>query len=249
MPPLIAIPEPVSNRADYKQRALPQYIEAIEQAGAKARIILLSAPLTEASHAMAECDAVLLPGSPADVDPHKYQAAPDPHTAPADQVRDVVDAALLRDCYEHRKPVLGICYGLQSLNVWRAGSLVQHIESPVNHEAGRTVLRAHKVEVVPFSRLAAILSSGGQTSAPVADSGIRAEVNSSHHQAAGDIGDGLRAVAACPDDGVVEAIEGTAPDHFVLAVQWHPERTVESEESSRAIFRSFVQAAAASNHH
>jgi putative glutamine amidotransferase len=249
MPPLIAIPEPVSNRTDYNQRALPQYIQAIEKAGAKARIILFSTPLTEAAHIMTECDAVLLPGSPADVDPQKYQAAPDPRTAAADQARDAVDAALLRGCYEHRKPVLGICYGLQSLNVWRAGSLVQHIESRVNHEAGRTVLRAHRVEVAPFSRLAAILSSGGQSSALVADNGVLAEVNSSHHQAAADIGDGLRAVATCPDDGVIEAIEGTAPDHFVLAVQWHPERTTETEESSRAIFRAFVQAAAGSNHH
>jgi len=68
-------------------------------------------------------------------------------------------------------------------------------------------------------------------------------VNSSHHQSADTIGDGLRVVARCPDDGIIEALEGNSPDHFVLAVQWHPERSVDQDEPSRAIFRSFVEAA------
>jgi len=68
-------------------------------------------------------------------------------------------------------------------------------------------------------------------------------VNSSHHQSADVIGDGLRAVARCPEDGIIEALEGTSPDHFVLAVQWHPERSVDDDESSRAIFRALIEAA------
>jgi putative glutamine amidotransferase len=68
-------------------------------------------------------------------------------------------------------------------------------------------------------------------------------VNSSHHQSADLIGDGLRVVARCPDDGIIEALEGISPDHFVLAVQWHPERSVDEEEPSRAIFRALVEAA------
>ena len=68
-------------------------------------------------------------------------------------------------------------------------------------------------------------------------------VNSSHHQSAEAIGEGLRIVARCPQDGIIEAIEGTSPDHFVLAVQWHPERSVEDDEGSRAIFRALVEAA------
>jgi putative glutamine amidotransferase len=68
-------------------------------------------------------------------------------------------------------------------------------------------------------------------------------VNSSHHQSADAIGDGLRTVARCPDDGIIEALEGTAPDHFVLAVQWHPERSVEQDAASRAIFHAFMNAA------
>jgi gamma-glutamyl-gamma-aminobutyrate hydrolase PuuD len=68
-------------------------------------------------------------------------------------------------------------------------------------------------------------------------------VNSSHHQSADAIGDGLRIVARCPDDGIIEALEGTSPDHFVLAVQWHPERSVDEDAASRAIFRALIEAA------
>jgi putative glutamine amidotransferase len=68
-------------------------------------------------------------------------------------------------------------------------------------------------------------------------------VNSSHHQSADVIGDGLRIVARCPDDEIIEALEGTAPGHFVLAVQWHPERSVDGDASSPAIFRAFIDAA------
>jgi gamma-glutamyl-gamma-aminobutyrate hydrolase PuuD len=68
-------------------------------------------------------------------------------------------------------------------------------------------------------------------------------VNSSHHQSAEAIGDGLRIVARCPDDGIIEALEGIAPDHFVLAVQWHPERSVEEDAVSRAIFDAMIVAA------
>ena len=72
-------------------------------------------------------------------------------------------------------------------------------------------------------------------------------VNSSHHQSADVVGDGLQVVARCPDDGIIEAIEGTTPEHFVLAVQWHPERSAEDDERSRAVFRALVEAAASRN--
>jgi putative glutamine amidotransferase len=68
-------------------------------------------------------------------------------------------------------------------------------------------------------------------------------VNSSHHQSADSVGKGLRIVARCPQDGIVEALEGTDPDHFVLAVQWHPERSIDDDDPSRAIFRALVEAA------
>jgi len=122
------------------------------------------------------------------------------------------------------------------LNVYRSGSLVQHIESSVNHEAGRKVAVAHTVDIASDSKLAEAVRGTGVDPAKL-------PVNSSHHQSVDAVGDGLRVVARCREDGVVEAIEGTAPDHFVLAVQWHPERSVDEDASSRAIFSALVKAA------
>ena len=238
MAPRIAIPLPHSGDSAYAERALPQYEAAVRTAGGEPVRISLDAPTATLYEQLETCDAVLLPGSKADVDPQKYSEARDPHTAEADRKRDDVDELLLQHAYEKRKPVLGICYGLQILNVHRRGTLLQHIESPINHEAGRAVPLAHDVLIEPGTRLARILGIHSRTSIPV---------NSSHHQSAARIGEGLQASASSSQDGIVEAIEGTAPDHFVLAVQWHPERSVEERgalgESARAIFRGFVEEA------
>ncbi len=240
MLPRIAIPVPHSADREYAERSLPQYERAVELAGGEPVRIPLDQPPAEVMKLIERCDAVLLPGSKADVDPAKYDAPRDPHTAAADAGRDTVDELLLQDAYNMRKPILGICYGLQILNVYRTGTLIQHIESAVDHEAGRKVAVAHTVEVEPGSKFARIITPAAETS-----DGRKfvIPVNSSHHQAADTAGDGLRVVARSPRDGVIEALEGTSPDHFVLAVQWHPERSVDEDEPSRAIFRALVEAA------
>jgi len=240
MKPRIAIPVPNSRRPLYVSIALPQYERAVRQAGGEPVVIEVNATPSQIAHAVKACDAVLLPGSPADVDPEKYGAARHPDTAPADSFRDNTDELLLQDAYNMRKPVFGICYGMQSLNVWRTGTLDQSLPPGVNHKAGRSVTQAHRVQVEPASKLAAILREGGALSA---ENQLVMPVNSSHHQAAEVVGDGLRLVAWCPDDGVKEAVEGTSPDQFVLGVQWHPERTYDSEPASRAIFAAFIRAA------
>jgi putative glutamine amidotransferase len=241
MKPRIAIPVPNSTRPDYVLRALPQYELAISSAGGEPVIIPTDATNSEIAQAVKRCDGVLLPGSPADVDPEKYGAQRHPATAPADAFRDNADELLLQDAYNMRKPVFGICYGLQSLNVWRTGTLNQELPAGINHKAGSRVAEAHRVQVDPQSKLAGILREAGVLPA---GNELVMPVNSSHHQAPETLGDGLRLVAWCPEDGVKEAVEGTAPDQFVLAVQWHPERTYDRDESSRAIFHAFVRAAA-----
>jgi putative glutamine amidotransferase len=233
--PRIAIPEPCSYDAEYSGRALPAYLRAIEAAGGEPVVVPLQSSPEEIARLITSCAAILLPGSKADVDPQKFSAEAHIKTAPADPPRDAADELLLQDAYNLRKPVFGICYGLQSLNVWRSGSLVQHIESKVNHSPGAKVEVAHNVWVATDSLLAKeILNASNAPAVPV---------NSSHHQSADVIGDGLRAVAHCAEDGVIEAIEGSMPGHYVLAVQWHPEKTFETDQVSNKLFRAFVDSA------
>ena len=239
MKPRIAIPVPHSQSAEYAAKTLPQYERAVESAGGVPVPIPLDRTPAEVMKIIEQCDAVLLPGSRADIDPAKYDAQRDPKTEPSDAGRDTVDELLLQDAYNMRKPVLGICYGLQMLNVYRSGTLKQHIETPIDHTA-RTLKQAHSIRVDPVSRLAGILSvAAGRAKKET----VEVPVNSSHHQAADVVGDGLRVAARAPD-GIIEALEGTANDHFVLAVQWHPERTMD-EAASQAILRALVEAAKA----
>ena len=157
--PRIAIPMPHSGDLDYAERAIPQYENAVHGAGGDPVRIGFDQTAEEVKKALATCDAVLLPGSRADIDPEKYHAARHPKTAEIDAKRDGLDSLLLDDAYGTRKPVLAICYGLQSLNVYRAGSLVQHIESAINHNAGRAVPNAHTVTIDPGSSLAEIVGA------------------------------------------------------------------------------------------
>lgn len=232
MKPLIAIPEPCSYDRAYSQRAFPAYLNAIEAAGGEPLTISLDSTPEEVARQVSGCAAVLLPGSKADVDPQKYGAEKHPATAPADPPRDAADELLLQDAYSQRKPILGICYGLQALNVWRSGTLVQHIESRVQH-TGNSAEVAHQAVIAPRSLLGSLADKDSQ----------HIPVNSSHHQAAEKLGDGLRVAARCPDDQIIEAIEGIDPQHPVLAVQWHPERSAERDATSRKLFEWLVQAA------
>jgi putative glutamine amidotransferase len=232
--PRIAIPEPTSTDEAYNQRSLPQYLQALEAAGAVPVPIPLNASAAMQAELVSSCSGVLLPGSPADLDPVRYGQQPVKECAEKDGPREAADNLLLEQAFAQGKPILGICYGLQSLNVWRKGSLIQHLpglEEVVNHEPGRTVLDAHSVAVTPGSRLSSVIP------------GSEVFVNSSHHQAIDQPGRELSVAAVSPKDGVIEALEGSDPRQFVLAVQWHPERSFEHSAASRALFAAFLEAA------
>ena len=120
--PRIAIPEPTSTDEAYNLRSLPQYIRAVEAAGGVAVPIPLHESLTAQKSLVDSCSAILLPGSPADVDPARYGQQAQKECAARDAAREAADELLLRDAFAEAKPILGICYGLQSLNVWRRGT-------------------------------------------------------------------------------------------------------------------------------
>lgn len=250
MKPRIAIPLPTSTDLEYNQRAWPIYAGAIAKSGGHPVEIPLDASPRVTADLINTCQAILLPGSPADLNPHKYGDEPVPECKPADPPRENVDELLLQDAHNLHKPIFSICFGTQSLNVWRGGTLVQHLAPmPVNHPAGRTVAIAHTAAIAPDSLLATIIPA---EEAPEKDGFLRLPVNSSHHQAIGIPGDGLRIAARCPQDGVIEAVEGgqaggnqAESSHFVLGVQWHPERSYDISAASRALFHRFVAEASA----
>lgn len=241
----IAIPEPTSGDPAYNARSLPPYLAALHSAGALPIVIPLHERQDRVARLLLSAQGILLPGSGFDVDPERYGEERIPACGPSDAGRTAVDELLLQDAFNLHKPILAICHGAQTLNVWRNGSLIQDLDAilktPVNHRPGRDVVNAHPIRISPDSRLAAIArNTGGALGIPGTNE-MEAYCNSSHHQAVGLVGDNLRVTATSPQDRVVEAIELDSPDHFVLGVQWHPERTYMLSPLSRAIFTSFVR--------
>jgi putative glutamine amidotransferase len=230
----IAIPEPTGSDPAYNERSLPQYLAALQAAGATPMIVPLHEPQEKVAKLLAGAQGILLPGSPCDVDPQRYGEDPIPECAEPDPARTAVDELLLQDAFSLHKPILAICGGAQTLNVWRNGSLVQDLKTAVNHRPGREVVEAHPIQIAQGSRLARLLPQGDPA---------EPQVNSSHHQAIRSVGDNLLVTALSPEDDVIEAVELDSADQFVLAVQWHPERSYNQSAFSRAIFTAFVAAA------
>ena len=188
----------------------------------------------------AACDGFVLPGSPADVTTELYGQDRGEFTADPDSRRERVDRALLEQAWASGKPLLGICFGMQMMNVWRGGTLLQDLTPmPVNHSAGRSVLLAHRIGLDAASNLAAILRLGDRSVEGIQHS----MVNSSHHQAVAIAGNGLRIVARSAEDQVVEAIERVGDAGFFIGVQWHPERSFHSCAASRLLFEAAISSA------
>lgn len=183
---------------------------------------------------VARCDGLLLTGGDFDIEPALFGEAPVPQLGTLKPERTRLELALLDAAVRRRMPVLGICGGLQLMNVARGGSLWQDLPSQrpstVSHSQTWTKdLAGHDVDVVVGTRLAALCGAG------------LLGVNSTHHQGIKAVGAGL-VVAAVAVDGLVEAVEDPDADFFV-GVQWHPESM--HEDAHRAIYRGLVAAAAA----
>ena len=237
--PLVGIPWRTTGEEQAgERRKLDYYFESVRKAGGEPREISLAEAAPELERRVEEFDGFVLPGSPADVDPAVYGTARHSKTKNLDPNRERTDYAILKHAFAAGKPVLGICFGCQSLNVYLKGTLVQDIpaEKPGSRQHGATDLTPdaakgdleHAAGFVAGSRLA--LVAGAAT----------ARVNSSHHQSIDQPGQGLRVTATSPEDGIVEGVEWADDRNWVVGVQWHPERMVGDRFSER-LFAEFVQ--------
>ena len=209
-------------------RRMKLYIAAIEQAGGEASPLFLPDDAKESAVRVAEkFDGLMLSGG-ADLPPSLYgeEEIDGAKITLIKPERPQYELALLDEFASRDKPILGICYGCQLMNVWRGGTLIQDIATqwpePIEHVSGR-----HTVQILPDTLLSNIFGEA------------EFEVVTSHHQAIKTLGEGGTTAAYAPDR-LAESVEFNA-DHWCIGVQWHPERTAESAASQR-LFKAFLEA-------
>jgi putative glutamine amidotransferase len=221
---------------DLAARRNELYVAAIERHGAAAVRLDARTPAAVRDEALETMDGLLLSGG-ADLDPGRY-GQPIAGSKDIEPARDALEAEAWRVAGARQVPVLGICRGVQAINVFSGGSILQHVDGHVGHGWGTGPAATHPLRVVPGTRLATLLGS--------ADS---LEVNAYHHQGIreGDLAAGLRPAAWADSSAgpLVEGLEGTA-EQFVVGVQCHPERTESTPPAFERLFAAFVRAAASS---
>ncbi|MBO0815498.1 MAG: gamma-glutamyl-gamma-aminobutyrate hydrolase family protein, partial [Actinobacteria bacterium] len=201
----------------------------VQQVAAAGGIPVLLPPLPGVAAAVSRLDGLILTGG-GDIEPGRYGEAPHPRTTRVSEPRDAAELELLDAALGAALPVLGICRGMQLVNVARGGTLCQHLPEEAGHASAPGAYGSHPIRVAPGTRLAEILGED------------RHDVPAAHHQAVDALGDGLVATAWAAD-GVIEAVELPRDGDggpFVLAVQWHPEASTD-----RRLVEALVAAAAA----
>lgn len=213
------------------------YAHSISQAGGIP--ILLTPPIgpDRAADALAPLDGLILTGGH-DVDPQWYDAHPSPALGPVDLHRDEFELALFHAARSQGLPILGICRGLQLVNVAMGGTLYQDLPSEQPGDI------PHDPPVPRDARTHAITLSAGSRLQCALDTGVLV-TNSFHHQAIRDLAPGLT-VTARAEDGVIEGVEGSADEAgWLLAVQWHPEEFHHTPNApDQRLFDALVKASA-----
>jgi putative glutamine amidotransferase len=228
------------------------YFAAVKAAEGEPVPVSLQLSLNELTAQIKDLDAFVLPGAPTDVNPSLYRAARHLKTHDADSNREKTDFAILDHAFGSSKPVLAICYGCQSLNVCLGGTLYQDIaselHSTIEHSREGLVPDApdpvHPARIEPGAEISQIAAISGLAKR---DGGFDVQINTSHHQSVRDLGYGLRVAALAPD-GVIEAVEHEPHKHWVVGVQWHPER-MKGDALAAALFRALVEATRAAVAH
>lgn len=217
------------------------YSEAVAGAGGVPFHLSLIPDRDVIAAALDGLDGILLPGSDSDIDPKYFNEEPHPALGTVVPEKDETDFLVLEEAERRNLPVLAICYGMQALNVFRGGSLIQDIGSYATeyfkHEQGRPLDRlSHGLAIEPESIL-------GKFPAAVSN-GHEFRVNSHHHQAVREVGSHLT-VAARAKDGIIESIQDIRDDRNILGVQWHPEIAWQNDPLSADIFGWFIRACGA----
>lgn len=213
--------------ASDRQEAEP-YLRALAPWGGETILLLPESDLT-LQDTLAQVSGLLLAGG-ADIDPNRYGAELSLDTGPVNFERDAFELSLLRGALDKDLPVLGICRGMQAINVAMGGSLIQDIP---DHKETDDESEYHRIFISPGSKLAATLGSGGQV-----------RVNSRHHQGVREPQKAslLLASAYSLEDGIIEALE--SPQHsWVLGIQCHPERSDEVPRQFKRLFQALVELA------
>lgn len=223
-------------QADLAARRNALYVDAVMRHGAAA--VAIDATSSEAARgaAFASMDGLMLTGG-TDIDPVRY-GRPNNGSLGSDPARDELEAAAYDVATARGVPVLGICRGLQAMNAFAGGSIIQHVDGHAGHGWGQGPAHRHPIRLVPGTATARILDP--------AASGAELTVNSYHHQAVGP--DGLApgftatAFADSPAGQLVEALEGPADGPWRIAFQCHPERTESTPRVFERLFAAFVEA-------
>jgi putative glutamine amidotransferase len=209
------------------------YSEAIEGLGAIPIHISLIPNKDYIADIVSDLDGILLPGSDTDVDPLRYGEEPHPKLGRVIFEKEQTDLLVIEEAEKRNLPIFGICFGMQILNVYRGGTLIQDIESQVEncikHQQGKPLARnSHSIEVFENSILSRLITSKV------------VQVNSHHHQVVREIGKNLKPTARAKD-GVIECIEDIRDNKFIIGVQWHPELSWKTDELSRKLFETFIE--------
>ncbi len=251
--PRVGIPWRTSHEEANKiTNKLKYYFAAVSAAEGEPVHVSLQLSPNELAAQVRNLDAFVLPGAPTDVNPALYRAPRHQKTHDADPNREKTDFAILEHAFASGKPVLAICYGCQSLNVCLGGSLYQDISSELHTDIEHTKEGLapdapdpiHPARIEPGGEIAQLAAISGLTNPA---GGFDVQINTSHHQSVRDLGHGLRVAAVAPDS-VVEAVEHEPHKHWVVGVQWHPERMKDHALSS-ALFGALVQATRAAAAH
>jgi putative glutamine amidotransferase len=244
MKPLIGITPEIDHGQQIQTRSPKErvvylkdrYLQAVLDHGGLAVILPVTDDPAWIRECARRCDGFVLTGSAFDVPPEFYGDSPRPGLGPTKPERSVFERALLEQALRADQPVLGICGGMQLINVALGGTLYQDItrERPRSRDHQQKIKKtstSHAVALNPASRLAAIMKAPGN----------RIRVNSTHHQAVRDLAPGLVACGLAPD-GLIEAIESLG-HRLLIGVQWHPELLYEKHPEAARLLRAFIRAA------